>query len=70
MSDIEIGIPQESPISSILFLIYIRFLFTKKLNTSERILSYLDNIELVVSSKSIKENCQLLQKLAQDLLIK
>ena len=53
-----------------MFLIYIRFLFTKRLNTSERILSYLDDIGLVVSSKSIEENCQLLQKLAQDLLVK
>src|SRR5438046_5151147 len=32
MSDIEIGIPQGSPILPILFLIYIRFLFTKRLN--------------------------------------
>src|SRR5436190_942776 len=69
MNDIEIGIPQESLISPILFLIYIRFLFTKKLNTSERILSYLDDIGLVVSSKSIEENCQLLQKTAQALKI-
>ena len=53
-----------------MFLIYIRFLFTTRLNTSERILSYLDDIGLVVSSKSIEENCQLLQKLAQDLLVK
>ena len=54
----------------ILFLIYIKYLFTKRSNTSERILNYLDDIELVVSSKFIKENCQLLQKLAQDLLVK
>ena len=56
MTDIEIGIPQESPVSLILFLIYIKFLFTKRLNTSERILSYLNNIELVVSLKFIEKN--------------
>src|SRR5436189_6315280 len=71
MTDIEIGIPQESPISPILFLIYIRFLFVeRKSSTDERILSYLDDIKLAVSSKSIEKNYQLLQKLAQDLLIK
>ena len=64
MTSIDIGISQESSVSPILFLIYIRFLFSKRLNTSERILSYLDNIELVISSKLIKENCILLQNLA------
>ena len=70
MINIKVGIPQKSSISLILFLIYIRYLFTKRSNTSERILSYLDDIGLVVSLKSIEENCQLLQKLAQDLLVK
>ena len=60
ITNIEIEIPQKSPVSLILFLIYIRFLFTKRSNTSERILSYLDDIGLVISSKSIEENCQLL----------
>ena len=61
MSNIDISIPQESLISPILFLIYIRFLFTeRKSSTNERILSYLNNIELVASLKSIEENYQLL----------
>ena len=58
MSSIDIGISQGSSISPILFLIYIRFLFTeRKSSTNERILSYLDDIGLVASSKSIEENC-------------
>ena len=65
MTNINIDIPQESPISPILFLIYIKFLFTeRKSSIDERILSYLDDIGLVASLKSIEENCQLLQKLA------
>ena len=61
MTNIEVGISQESLISPILFLIYIKFLFTKrKSSTNERILSYLDDIELVTSLKSIEKNYQLL----------
>ena len=55
--------------SPILFLIYIRFLLFERSNTSERILSYVDDVGLIISSKSIEENCQLLQKLAKNLLI-
>ncbi len=69
MTDVNIDISQDSSVSSILFLIYIRFLLFEKSNTSERVLSYVNNVDLVVSSKSIEENCQLLQKLAEDLLI-
>ena len=56
MININIGIPQESSISPILFLIYIKFLFTeRKSNTDEKILNYLNDIKLVTSSKSIEE---------------
>ena len=55
--NINIEISQDSSVSSILFLIYIRFFFNKRINTSERILSYLDDIGLAVSSNSIEENC-------------
>ena len=30
MKNVKVGIPQESPISPILFLIYIKFLFTER----------------------------------------
>src|SRR5438034_11637204 len=69
MTDVNIHISQDSSVSSVLFLIYIRFLLFKKSNISERILSYVDDVDLAISSKSIEENCQLLQKLAEDLLL-
>ena len=50
------NILQDLLVLFILFLIYIRFLLSEKSNTSERILSYINNINLVISSKSIKEN--------------
>src|SRR5213083_2138729 len=69
MTDVNIGISQDSSVSSVLFLIYIIFLLSERSNTSKRILSYVNDVELAVSSKSIEENCQLLQKLAEDLLL-
>src|SRR5436189_1818317 len=69
MTDVNIDISQDLLVSSVLFLIYIRFLLSKRSNTSERILSYVNDVDLAVSSKSIEENCQLLQKLAEDLLL-
>ena len=69
MIDVNIDIPENSSVSSILFLIYIRFLLSERSNTSERVLSYINDVNLVISSKFIEENYQLLQKLAKDLLI-
>src|SRR5438034_6891348 len=49
MTDINIGIPQGSPVSPILFLIYIRFLFFEKFIISNKFLGYLVMVVLVVS---------------------
>lgn len=64
---IEIGIPQGSPISPILFLIYIKDLFKERELTDIRIPSYLDDIGLIVSSKSAEENCKKLKQAALEL---
>ncbi len=58
-TDIQIGIPQDSLISLILFLIYIRNLFQDLENKG---MSYINNIDLVALLKSIKENCKILKK--------
>ena len=48
---LDTGIPQGSPALPILFLIYIRDLFKSK---AIKFLSYIDDIDLVASSKSFK----------------
>ena len=63
---IKTDIPQKSPISPILFLIYIRFLFPKiriKARTSSS--SFIDDIQISVSSKNIENNCKTLTEIAR-----
>src|SRR5436189_4677082 len=65
---VEIEISQESLNSSILFLIYIRDIFSEINNMQIRSSSYVDDIELVVSSETIEENCLILENAAEKLL--
>ncbi len=58
-TDIQIGIPQDSSISPILFLIYIRNLFQ---DLESRNINYINNIDLIASSESIKKNCKILKE--------
>ena len=65
---VEIGISQESSISSILFLIYIRDIFSEINSMQIRSSSYVDDIGLVASSETIEENCLMLENTAEKLL--
>ena len=64
-SQINTGIPQGSPTSPILFLIYIRDLFK---SNSIKCLSYMDDISLTASSKSFKNNIKILKREAKDII--
>ena len=64
---IEIGIPQGSPISPILFLIYVSELFKNRSQDDIRTPSYIDDIALVVSSPTVEENCDKLKTAVQEL---
>src|SRR6266513_2313960 len=67
--DFNTDISQGSPVSSILWLIYISQLF--KENHSKltvRMPSYMNDIALVAASKSVHEKCQMLQKAAEQLI--
>jgi len=60
-TDIQIGISQGSPISPILFLIYIRNLFQ---DLESRNINYINDIDLVASSESIEKNYKILKEAA------
>ena len=57
---------QSLSISSILFLIYIRFLFKKIqiTNIQVRSFSYIDDIALIVEDKTAEKNYQILERIS------
>lgn len=63
------GIPQGSPISPILFLIYIRHIFSEIKSDPEfadvKMPSFIDDVAFGVESKSAKVNCSILEKIAK-----
>jgi len=75
---INVGIPQGSPISPILFAIYVRFLydFSEELGDkrstleSARYLSYVDDNSITISSDSHEKNCRILEQICHHIIEK
>ena len=66
MGQIKIDIFQKSSILSILFLIYIRFLFSKiRIKARINLSNFINNIQISTSSKNIKNNCKTLIEIAK-----
>jgi len=65
--DVEVGIPQGSPVSPILFNIYLSPLFehtdriVQKEGTSSLTISYVDDIQFIVASESFAQNCRIIE---------
>ena len=64
---IETGILQGSPVSPILFLIYIRFLF-EEIDIKVPTPSYMDDIAILAIGKELDANCEVLQRIARKLI--
>ena len=65
LSEVETGVPQGSPISPILFLIYVCELAAKVPGVEQ--LSYIDDFGLLTASTSLKKNARTLQKAVESL---
>src|SRR6266705_2893381 len=67
LQSVNTGIPQGSPISPILFLIYLRFLFTtiQERHPNTATPSYIDDVACLVVGDSEEENCRKLEAIAQ-----
>src|SRR5216117_809909 len=65
---VEIKISRKSSIAFILFLIYIRDIFSEINSMQIRSSSYVDDIELIASSETIEENYLILENAAEKLL--
>ena len=68
--EVETGIPQGSPVSPILFLIYISGVFDKISEISPGVtsLSFIDDLGFIASSSSVKEVVKILEKVAEVVL--
>jgi hypothetical protein len=67
--ELETGIPQGSPISPMLFLLYIRNICSIQTEGAYS-LSYIDDFAITVTSNSAKSNCKKLERIALEIMSK